>query len=352
MVPHVQLVRPPTGTSITLMWAQEFHSLRNRPGLRDPHGETHVSFATVRQLRSAVAHQLTWQQMVSAPDHAFLDHRRKLVQVLVRPTDSVCNTAFATGLATRLGTESKPSIALLARHVRYLDQDLDHRYHLASTPELRRLYARGGLANLQLFLGWFRAGEMFDTCWNRYEVTEPPNGPTYDLPVGIGVIRLWMGPETKTDRTYSPDVVMAYTTLSGFELGKWFHRVRNAVDPAMDPSQEFCLVFVHEDGTPWTSHYFRYTFLYPSLRAQATSGDAYLHPYRDSIPEKFWSLNCYRRGARSHVSHSRQRSTVAATTAQIYEHGRWRLKRSTEAIDKVYQQWPISERLKITLYSM
>lgn len=352
VLPTVELTQPPRSSSIPLMWAQEFHSLRKRPGLRDPHEDTHVSFITVRQLRSAVAQQLTWQQAVTQPDFAFLDQRRKLIQIPVRPTDSACNTAFAAGMAARLGTTSQPSIALLSRHVHALDTFLDQNFQQATTPELQRLYARAGLANIQMFLGWFRASELFDSRWNRYEVTEPADGPVHDLPVGIGVVRLWMGPETKSTRTYSPDVVMAYSTMSGYHLGRWFHRLRRAVDPNTRYQHDFRHVFTHEDGTPWSSRYFRHTFLYPSLEAQAAAGDAYLRPYRASIPAKFWSLNCYRRGARSHVSHSRHVPFAVASKAQIYEHGRWRLNRASEAIDKVYQQWPVSERLKITLYSM
>jgi hypothetical protein len=348
----LSIVRPPTGQSIPLMWAQEFHSIQRRPQSRDPHADTHVSFGTIRQIRSAAAQQLIWQHIITNPDHAFLDQRRKLILTPVRPTDSASNTMFAAGLAARLGTETKPSIALLARHVRHLDASLDEQYNKASTPALQRLYARAGLANLQLFLGWFRPSELFDARWNRYEVTEPPDGPNYDLPVGIGVIRLIMGPETKSDRTFSPDDIMAYTTVSGFHLGRWFHCLRASVDPHLDYKQDYRHVFTHDDGTLWTSRYYRQIFLYPSLVAQAETGDAYLRPFRGCIPDKFWSLNCYRRGARTHVSHSRTRGYAVATKAQIYEHGRWRLKRSSEDIDKVYQQWPLSERLKITLYSM
>lgn len=350
--PPIVLARPPTGQSIPLMWAQEFHSIQRSSRSQDPNSDTHLSFGTIRQIRSAAAQQLTWQHIVTNPDHAFLDQRRKLIMAPVRATDSVSNTAFAAGLAARLGTDTKPSIALLARHVRCLDTSLDQQYTQAATPELQRLYARAGLANLQFFLGWFRPSELFDSRWNRYEVTDPCNGPLHDLPVGIGVVRLIMGPETKSERTFSPDVIMAYTTVSGFQLGRWFHRLRNAVDPRSPYQQDFRHVFTHENGSLWTSQYFRNVFLYPSLLAQAEAGDAYLRPFRSCIPEKFWSLNCYRRGARSHVSHSRTRGYAIATNAQIYEHGRWRLKRSSEDIDKIYQQWPLSERLKITLYSM
>lgn len=137
-------------------------------------------------------------------------------------------------MAARLGTASQPSIALLIQHVQALDRSLSEQYYAAETPALRRLHARTGLANLQFFLGWLRPSELFDSRWNRYEVTEPCDGPDHDLLIGIGVIQLIMGPETKSDRTFSPDVIMAYTTSSGFHLGRWFHRLRHEVDPNLD----------------------------------------------------------------------------------------------------------------------
>lgn len=299
--PPIKILRPPTGKSIALMWVQEFHSLQHKPKIRDPHSDTHVSFGTVRQIRSAAAHRLTWEHVVTDPDFAFMDPRRKLIKTSVRQTDAASNTLFAAGLAARLGTKTRPSIALLSRHFRILDATLNRQYRLADTLELRRLYSRAGLANLQFFLGWFRPGELFDSRWNRYEVTEPCDGKSLDLPDGVGVIRLIMGPETKSERTFSPDVIMAYSTVSGFHLGRWFHRLRTAVDPNLDYRQDYRHVFVHEDGTPWDSLFYRQTFLYPSLLRQADAGDTYLRPHRNTIPEKFWSLNCYRRGARSHV---------------------------------------------------
>jgi hypothetical protein len=38
-----------------------------------------------------------------------------------------------------------------------------------------------------------------------------------------------------------------------------------------------------------------------------------------------------------------------ATNDQVYEHARWRRKRAGEAIDKIYREWTIRDRIKITL---
>ena len=38
-----------------------------------------------------------------------------------------------------------------------------------------------------------------------------------------------------------------------------------------------------------------------------------------------------------------------ASKDQVYEHARWRRKRTSEAIDKQYQAWPLRNRIMITL---
>jgi hypothetical protein len=103
----------------------------------------------------------------------------------------------------------------------------------------------------------------------------------------------------KLDRVRRPDVVIAYKTASGLHLGKWVYRARVHVGSA------HLLIFAHPDGSPWTSRYFRKAHLYPFLYQRQVLGDPYLTPYSggrgNSIEENFWSLHCYRRGARSHV---------------------------------------------------
>jgi hypothetical protein len=118
-------------------------------------------------------------------------------------------------------------------------------------------------------------------------------------------------------------------------------------------------MFTSLEGTVWTSLYFRQTHLYPLLREQQTAGDAYLRRFSDgpgnSLEDKFWSLHCYRRGARSHVSRRGiygRHQLKKATNDQVYKHARWRRKRLGESIDKIYRKWTIHDRIKITLYCM
>jgi hypothetical protein len=114
-------------------------------------------------------------------------------------------------------------------------------------------------------------------------------------------------------------------------------------------------VFLHCDGSPWTSLEFRERYLYPSLRRQRMEGDPYLltldSHQEESLEEAFWSLGSYRNGARSHVSRTRMENGVRlrkATPEEVYEHARWRKRRNNEAIDKIYQQWTPRDRIAIT----
>ena len=352
------LLRPPTGADIGLMWMMESYSLRTTP-LRGTDEMQLLSNATVRQLRSATSQYCAWDLMVSKPDSAYFDQQRRLICQPCRPTDGLGCALFASGIASRIGENVNPSVALLDRHVRRLVSDLEELYLSARTFGARRTAALAGLATLLLWLGWLRSSETFDLCWQDFDVVEPENGPTVDLPRGCGVVGVRLGPETKSSRNKAVDMSLAYQCLSGYHLGKWFHRARRRC--GIGPAYKECStrVFTHLSGTPWNSRFYRHEFLYPSLQRQHRAGDAMLTAFDDTpgntIETKFWSLHCFRRGARSQVSrggkfgHHRFRK---ALKSQVYEHGRWRRRRSSEEIDIIYIQWTVHQCIQITLYCM
>jgi hypothetical protein len=259
---------------------------------------------------------------------------------------------FAKGMSIRVGCESIPSVALLDRHVRWLDRDLDQRYRRATTPDARRELAQAGLANLIFWLGWLRSTEGFSLRWEDVAVTLPADGPSLDLPPGIGALILTLLPETKSSRALTADVVLAYTTMTGFSVGKWYRRAHMSCHArGAAPG----LVFSTPDGSQWTSTYFRTTFLYPALKAQRRASDAFLQTFDgspvNSIAEKYWSMHCYRRGANTEVTRGRLILGIRlrkASDVQTYEHARWRRKRSSEAIDAIYRQWTIPDRITLT----
>ena len=161
-------------------------------------------------------------------------------------------------------------------------------------------------------------------------------------------------PETKSQRTRTADIVIAYRTRSGLTLGLWLARLRQLWPDAApeDP------LIRGRTGTPWTSHYYRHQHVYPWLRMLQMEGDPLLQAYDDQpgnrLEDKFYNMNMYRRGGESSVT---KRGTLfsreeRATKNEIYEHGRWRRRRDSEDMPTRYREWTLLDRLAITLMCM
>jgi len=345
------LEKPPCGPEVTLSWAQEHYSLR--PGKAD---DTRVNFGTVRQLRSAASQFFAWDMMVTNPGSTIMDPKtHHILQIPCRATDDLSANLFASGLSARIGNEPKPSVALLERHVKWIGNDLEHRYQSATTPALRREFAQAGFANACFWLGWLRSEELFTRTFEDITVIEPRHAASVDLPRGCGAVTMNLGLESKGRRDVYVDVVMAYRTFAGIRLGRWFHRVRRAHGLGRDWKLCPTRVFMHQDGKRWTSAYYRKTYLWPCLEEQRRQGDPFLRAFDgspgNSIRDKFWSIHAYRRGARSHVSKRRLGQYRKASKDQVYEHARWKRSRRSEAIDVIYREWTLPDRIQLTLYS-
>jgi hypothetical protein len=242
---------------------------------------------------------------------------------------------------------------LLMRHVQAMDRYYLAQYRMAKSSHARRKWALAGLGNVLFWLGWLRSQETFHLKWSDVAVINPKDGPTVDLPLNVGVCFLDLGPSTKTSRGVNAKVVIAYQSLSGLSCGRWLKRAF-AASGGTDMKTDFRYIFTHSSGKLWSSLYFRRHFLYPSLERLRQEGDPFLKAFSDtpgnSIPEKFWSLHCYRRGARTHATKGSKKDSRRATIDQVYEHGRWRRRRAGEAIDKQYDEWSTQDRVQITLF--
>ena len=338
-IPH-----PRVDMDIPLMWCQEAYSLR--PGASRLGNQT-LSFGTVRQLRGALAHLLSWEAAQTPSLPGYLDSSKRLIHQDCRITDRLPVQLHAQGMSSRMGADPRPSTAILDHHVRSLDLYLSQRFLASTTVEEQRFWALGGAANLTLWLGWLRSRETLELRWEDVWVVPPTHGPTVGLPMGIGMVALKLLPETKTSRTMSADVVIAYETMSGLSLGQWLSRLQS-----LGPTGSY--IFSTPGHTPWSSKFFRHTFLYPHLATLQAQGDPYLSIHRH-IPSSFWSLHSYRRGARTQVSRRRKVGRVwtrAALPGEVYEHGRWQKKMGTHPIDLHYQQWTYYDRLQLTLACM
>jgi len=346
--------QPPVSEATTLAWAELAYSLRtsSRPD-RDT-----VAFGTVRQLRSAAGWNQTIAAIGSEVGLVFEPRSRRLIRHDGPTSYEAVLTRFTEGLKRRLGDTPRPSYALLLRHVRAVDKSCTDRYTTAIDNASRAHWARAGLANVFLWLGWLRSLELFDLRWCDIGVILPQHGPRHDLPAKVGCLLLKLNPITKTSPHHTADVPIAYQTTDGFQPGVWFHRLRQATQA--DPDSAHYL-FQHPGSRRWDSHYYRHEFLYPVLHTLRKEGDPYLAQFSlkpgikgFTIEQAMYSLHCYRRGARTYVDLPRggRHKGPKASMTQVYEHARWTRTRSGEQIDVIYRQWPLYERLKITLFNM
>jgi hypothetical protein len=340
------IIRPPCEPDLGLMWAEEAYSIR--PGLRD----IFVSFGTIRTLRSALS-QFEAVKALQAGTPARFDQQNRLIFENCRSTDRIGHTFFMSGMASRIGTETKPAIALLMRHVQAIDQKCLREFQNSTTAEGKRHWSLAGLLNIVLWLGWLRSRETFNLKWSDITLIKPKDGPMMDLPLNIGVCLFDLGPSTKTSRTRNAKVIIAYECMSGLTCGRWIQRAFKACG-GTNLATDYRHVFTTPSGQRWTSKSYRHEFLYPMLAHLRQTGDVFLRAFNDepgnTLQEKFWSLHCYRRGARTHATKRSKKDSRKATQDQVYEHGRWRKRRSSEPIDKQYDEWTIQDRIQITLF--
>ena len=354
ILPPPELSEPPRGPAIPLAWAALAYSLRPSP----TPGRDTVSFGATRQLRSAVGWHSTVLALICTPQDYTVDKDGQQWPTTGAPHQTMVLTQFTKGMEGRIGTDAAPSWALRDRHIRYFDRHFDMQYRAAGSRQARHHWAQAGLANLLLWLGWLRSRELWDLRLCDVDVIQPSAGPTQDLPPGVGAILLRLSEETKTHRTSTADVPIAFHTLSGLRPGRWWARLLSNRDAPLRDT-DVTPVFLTPGGGTWDSYFYRHQFVYPLLRQLQLEGDPVLVPLTghtpgDTIPDKFRSLHMYRRGANSHVEVVRDRSTGrrTATAAEQYEHGRWSKKRAAEPMHVMYRTWTLWDRLQITLCCM
>ena len=342
---------PSRGAEIGLMWAI-LHASVQPLKFRGRSSKHTPVFGTIRAIRSAASQYLGWDLITSKPGGTLYFQDRRLLAGTVRPTDGASFELFSRGLQARLGDAVVPSTALLGRHIRGLDTLFDGRYRAAPNATARAEYALAGFANILLWFTWLRGGELFRLRWEDLSIIWPHESPAHDLPMGSGAILLQLTPETKSSRSRTADLVVALRSATGLDLDKWLRRVL-LLHPLAPTGQDF--VFCPPGRRRWDSHLYRTRFLYPGLDFLRHSGDAYLQTIGthrgNCIPDKFYSLHSYRRGARTHCQRSQpDPQHRKATEPQVYEHGRWRIPRGSQPIVVQYREWTLYERLRMTLY--
>lgn len=135
VLPTTPVDAPPALALIPLMWAQQQYSLqmsrwKKKITMDD---EARVSFASSRDLRSAASLHHKIDLQAAYPGRVYVDSSKRIVVGHdVSPTDELGYTMMNSGMSARIGTKAKPpSIALLDRHIRYLDTSLERRFREA-----------------------------------------------------------------------------------------------------------------------------------------------------------------------------------------------------------------------------
>jgi hypothetical protein len=355
-LPRPTLVRPPDSEARPIMWAQERYSLyparwKRSAGLPD----ANVKWGTIRALRSAAAFQSTFNLMQSIPEQLVYGFRDKPTVVSAcNPTDELVYTVFSDGMRRRIGDKSNPSAILLDQHVSWMNRHFYAAFRSATDPDVRRALCRAAVTNLLAWLAWLRAMETFSVKWAGIDITRPENGPQHGLPAGMGIVQVDFLDQTKSSQAQTADMVVAYQTASGKNLGWWLETLWASLPYPDRVSLAF--VLCHSDSTPWTSHFFRYTYVYPLLALQRSLGDPYLLKFDETagkgLQENYWSFNMYRRGGRNQVSRKRASNLRTATPAEVVEHGRWRISRSTLDMPTAYLEWSVADRSAISFFCM
>ena len=94
----------------------------------------------------------------------------------------------ASGISSRLGTESRPSQALTYAHISWNQKyRRDLLKNCSSLPQKYDLIA-AQCAELLAWLGWLRASELFNIRRDDVELVPPSNGAVYGLPSNVGAI--------------------------------------------------------------------------------------------------------------------------------------------------------------------
>lgn len=347
---------PSDSPAIPAAWSQQQHALEAPRG-RHPNSDDRVTYDTSRKSRSALSAWYRADMAIAYPEQATQSDRGNRTVVVERclPSDELSYTMMSQGMSKRLGSNSRPPVALTARQVTWQDQLCHRRYRDAPNDLARLDIATAATTNVLDWLSWLRGGELFGLEWEDVTIVGPADGPTLGLDLGIGAIALQLLPETKTNRTSRADQYISYCSASGLSCGYWLEELLalhiRIFGQASGP------VFQHVSGDRWSSTFFRHNYLYPWLEQQRQAGDPMLQHFdpnseKDNIPARFYSMGSYRRGGRSHVTKKRPGCIRKATPLEIYEHGRWAITPGTEAAPIHYNEPSVPDKLDITLLCM
>jgi hypothetical protein len=247
------------------MWAQERYSLYPAEWRRrNSDLEKAVTFSSIRAIRSATSHFWILDLLLTQPEKLTLGFKdRPTVVSGCSPTDEIAYTYFTDGMRRRDSDDPKPLAVLLLHHIIWMEKHSEALFANAVDRCGRVDACRVALTLVLVYLAWLRALETFGLTWGNLTVTDPTDGPTLGLPFGIGVTQLKLLAQTQSNQAAAADMIIAYTNASGLPPGQWLQHLRARL--RANEQGPDSIILAHLDGQAWTSHFYRYTYLYPLL---------------------------------------------------------------------------------------
>ena len=215
------LLHPPQDITIPMFWSMIHYT--TFPSSSKGQAPT---WNSGRSQRSALSVYSAWNAAFCSPTNAFKDDENRVMSVLsLSPSDNILSRMTAGGIGSRLGTESRPSQALSHHHIHWNQQHRCNQLTSNSSLLLHYEIVSAQCVELIAWLGWLRSSEIFNLKMEDIELVPPNDGAVYNLPPNVGAILLTLLPSTKSSRNRQVDVVIAWETSSGLQLGYWLSRL-------------------------------------------------------------------------------------------------------------------------------
>jgi hypothetical protein len=156
--PKAPITQPPRSAVIPLLWAVLEYTLHTSRKT----GEG-IKYNTARSLQSAASAYHLWEKMLQFSGHMYRDRDNNAIGAShLSPTDSVIATLSNKGTMRRLGTESRPPVALRYSCVAFNQEFRGRQYDGCGNGWLSKYeYAAAKFSETCAWGGWLRAANTF-----------------------------------------------------------------------------------------------------------------------------------------------------------------------------------------------
>jgi hypothetical protein len=144
LFPKAPITQPPRSAVIPLLWAVLEYTLQTSRKT----GEG-IKYNTARSLQSAASAYHLWEKMLQFPGHMYRDRDNNVIGAShLSPTDSVITTLSNKGMRRRLGTDSRPPVALRYSHVAFNQEFRGRQYYRCGNDWLSKSIKNSGGGNM------------------------------------------------------------------------------------------------------------------------------------------------------------------------------------------------------------